>query len=82
MKLKSFGCSYIFGSELSDDLLPPSPTKPASQLTWPALLAQRFDLPYECYALPATGNLRILDQLLAHKLPLVGSHYKVIHKLV
>ena len=65
MKLKSFGCSYIFGSELSDDLLPPSPTKPASQLTWPALLAQRFDLPYECYALPATGNLRILDQLLA-----------------
>jgi hypothetical protein len=65
MKLKSFGCSYIFGSELSDDVLPPATDKPASQLTWPALLAQRFDLAYECHALPATGNLRILDQLLA-----------------
>jgi hypothetical protein len=65
MKLKSFGCSYIFGSELSDDVLPPGPNKPASQLTWPARLAQRFGLAYECHAIPATGNLRILDQLLA-----------------
>ena len=58
MKLKSFGCSLIYGSELTDDHGRPS------QLTWPALLAKKLELEYECYARPGCGNLQILEQIL------------------
>ena len=53
MKLKSFGCSFIFGSELQD---------PNS--SWPALLAQHYGLEYQCHARPGSGNLRILESVL------------------
>jgi hypothetical protein len=59
MKLKSFGCSLIFGSELADESYPV-----ASNLTWPALLAQSLDLEYECHAQPGCGNLQILERVL------------------
>lgn len=49
MKLKSFGCSFIFGLELSDI---GAKSKKYSQLTWPAIIAQRQGLEYECYARP------------------------------
>ena len=62
MKLKSFGCSFIFGSDLADGGVDGYHT--ASNFTWPALLAQRFGLDYTCYAHPGTGNLRILEQVL------------------
>jgi hypothetical protein len=58
MKLKSFGCSLIYGSELTDDRGCPS------QLTWPALLSKKLELEYECYARPGCGNLQILEQVL------------------
>jgi len=61
MKLKSFGCSFIFGSELSDIT---NRTKKYSQLTWPALIAQRQGLQYGCYARPGSGNLQILNNVL------------------
>lgn len=58
MKLKSFGCSFIWGSEMADaDPLP-------SQSSWPALLAKYLSLPYECYARPGGGNLLIAEQVL------------------
>lgn len=59
MKLKSFGCSFIFGSDLPDsiDHIP-------SNLTWPALIAQQLGYTYHCYAWPGSGNLRILQSLL------------------
>jgi hypothetical protein len=62
LKIKSFGCSFIFGSELSDirtrqDLQP-------SALTWPALIAQQRGWQYECYAYPGRGNLYIADRVL------------------
>jgi hypothetical protein len=63
MNLKSFGCSFIFGSELSDDgsnLPLPTP----SQLTWPALLAQQYGYNYQCYARPGSGNLQISEKVL------------------
>lgn len=53
MKLKSFGCSFIFGSELQD-----------ANSTWPALLAQHYNWEYQCYAEPGSGNLRILESVL------------------
>ena len=58
MKLKSFGCSFIFGTELADV------SKKPSQLTWPALIAQRLELDYACYAQAGSGNLKILSNIL------------------
>ena len=63
MKLKSFGCSLIFGTDLPDDGRDgPYPT--ASQLTWPALLAKKFGYEYKTFARPGAGNLQILERLL------------------
>jgi len=59
MQLKSFGCSFIYGTELADC------SDSASQCTWPALLAQNLNYDYECYARGGSGNLRILEQVLS-----------------
>jgi hypothetical protein len=63
MILKSFGCSFIYGSDLSDDNCN-TPGATPSQLTWPALLAKDLDCPYRCYAWPGVGNLYILEKVL------------------
>lgn len=60
MNLKSFGCSFIFGSELADDKQNSIP----SQLTWPALYAKEVGHEYQCYAWPGSGNLQIAEQVL------------------
>jgi hypothetical protein len=63
MTVKSFGCSFIFGSDLADDgknTRRPTP----SQLTWPALLSRHLQRSYQCYARPGSGNLQILERLL------------------
>ena len=57
MNIKSFGCSFIFGSELADDKHNTSP----SQLTWPALYAKELGHDYQCYARPGAGNLQIAE---------------------
>jgi hypothetical protein len=62
MKLKSFGCSFIFGSDLADGGTTGYHTP--SNHTWPALLAKEFGLDYTSYACPGVGNLRILEQIL------------------
>jgi hypothetical protein len=62
MILKSFGCSYIFGSELADD----GRNKlyaTGSRLTWPALVAQHYGHQYNTYARPGSGNQQILERL-------------------
>lgn len=53
MKIKGFGCSFIYGSDLEDH-----------EPTWPEILAQRLDLEYECHAEPGIGNLQILESIL------------------
>jgi len=63
MKLKSFGCSFVFGNELADDGRD-GPWATASQLTWPALLAQSLHRDYECHARAGSGNLQIMEQVL------------------
>lgn len=63
MKLKSFGCSFIYGTDLADDgrgFLDAG----SSSLTWPSLLAQHLNYDYECYARAGAGNLRILEKVL------------------
>jgi hypothetical protein len=67
MQLKSFGCSFIFGSELSDnseELVLSNPMGQFSQLTWPAHLSTHFGYKYECYARPGSGNLQIAERIL------------------
>ena len=64
MNLKSFGCSFIFGNELSDDGYGTAFGTP-SQLTWPAHLAKSLGYNYQCYANPGSGNLRIAEAVLS-----------------
>ena len=70
MKLKSFGCSFIFGSELQVNLKENNcigeyyTTDPLSYNTWPSLVADHYQLECENYAWPGIGNLRILEQVL------------------
>jgi hypothetical protein len=63
-KLKSFGCSFIYGSELSGT--DPNSIVDPSALTWPALIAKKLDLKYYCYARPGQGNLKIYSDILAN----------------
>jgi hypothetical protein len=65
MNLKSFGCSFIFGSELADNQEAANNRRSQfSQLTWPAHLANSIKCEYNCYARPGSGNLQILEQVL------------------
>ena len=64
MKLKSFGCSFIYGTDLADDGKGHIIANP-SKFTWPSLLAQKNSWEYSCYARPGSGNLQILDRLLS-----------------
>ena len=59
MKLKSFGCSFTYGTDLAD-----CTDQGHSELTWPALIAQKLDLTYECHAWPGIGNLQIMNRVL------------------
>lgn len=65
MKLKSFGCSFVFGTDLHDDGSNTDHAK-YSRHTWPALLAQQLGYQYFCYARPGSGNLRIAETVLTH----------------
>ena len=68
MNLKSFGCSFIYGSELSDEVLWDNSIrqKPVhSKLTWPAHLARHLNYDYLCYARPGAGNLQIAETVLS-----------------
>ena len=70
MNLKSFGCSFIYGSELSDEILydpiRQQPWPHHSKLTWPSHLARHLNYDYRCYARPGAGNLQIAERVLSH----------------
>lgn len=55
--LKSFGCSFIYGTDLSDC---GGGYDHASKLTYPALMASKLGLQYKCHAFGSRGNLFIL----------------------
>jgi hypothetical protein len=63
MKLKSFGCSFIYGSELRDTHGGRSLVWP-SKKTWPALLAAHHNVDYQSFARPGVGNTYIAEQIL------------------
>lgn len=62
MIFKSFGCSFIFGTDLPD--LAIRFRREGSKFSWPAKLAQKKAADYKCYARPGAGNLQILEQIL------------------
>ena len=62
MIFKSFGCSFIFGTDLPDLAL--RFRREGSKFSWPAKLAQKKAADYKCYARPGAGNLQILEQIL------------------
>jgi hypothetical protein len=67
MKLKSFGCSFIFGSELADNptsKLLDDPVNQFSLSTWPALFAKQLEYDYVCHARPGAGNLQIAERVM------------------
>ena len=76
MDVKSFGCSFIFGSELSDDGYG-GPYATPSQLTWPAHLARHLGHGYQCYARPGSGNLQIAERVLSQATNLEPALYVV-----
>ena len=55
MRLRSFGCSFIYGSELSD-----------RNNTWPALIADRLGFAHENHGIQGAGNLQIMECILTH----------------
>lgn len=59
MLLKSFGCSFVWGSDLPD-----AGKKTPSRLSWPARLAQHIGYQYQCLARPGAGNLFVANQIL------------------
>lgn len=63
MKLKSFGCSLIFGTDLHDDGRDGTWATP-SEFSWPALVAKQLKYDYECHARPGSGNLQIWEKLI------------------
>ena len=65
MKLKSFGCSFVYGSDLTDQFQTDLPPYAHSDLTWPALIAKKNKLTYECYAEPGIGNFKILCNIIS-----------------
>jgi hypothetical protein len=65
MELKSFGCSFIFGTDLANDGNN-GPYARSSRLAWPALLAKDLGYEYQTYARPGSGNLQILERMVSH----------------
>jgi hypothetical protein len=65
MDIKSFGCSFIFGSELSDATCIPGISIP-SKTSYAAQLARHLGYSYWCYGRPGSGNLQIAEQVLSH----------------
>ena len=78
MLLVSCGDSFVYGSDLADaehflnkpsryteDFARDSAYHAASNSTWPALIAQRLGIGYDCFAQPGVGNQSIFKQIIA-----------------
>lgn len=62
--LKSFGCSFIYGSELHGESF--EYLHSPSQLTWPALIAKQLNLEHQNCASAGAGNFKIYCDILAN----------------
>ena len=76
MIIKSFGCSFIFGTDLPDDGRHGEFATP-SMLTWTALIAQELGHDYQCRAKGGAGNLFILDRILQNSVGSTGEIFLI-----
>ena len=76
MKLKSFGCSFIYGTDLHDEGGGYS-WFAASNHTWPALIANNLGFDYACHARPGAGNLQIMERILTHAANAQGDFFVI-----
>jgi len=67
--IKTFGDSFLFGSDLSDCKDTAGKYGEHSLLTWPALIAKDLDLAYYCSAEAGRGNTAITAEILANAGP-------------
>ena len=68
MRLVAFGCSYTYGSGLSDCFVPPKGNGPIpSKFAWPQLVANELNLECINMSLPGASNKEILNTLLNFK---------------
>lgn len=65
MKLKSFGCSFVYGNDLADTIMLSGQRARPSSSTYPALIAKAKDLDYCCHARPGAGNFEIANRVIA-----------------
>lgn len=77
MKIKSFGCSFIYGSELHNELRDDCWSEP-SRFAWPALVAKKLNVEYQCFAVPGSGNLQIFEKILNHAVTENGNAFYII----
>ena len=80
MQVKSFGCSFIFGSELADEesaRQEHSKQAVPSELTWPAHVSNHLNSKYYCHARPGSGNLQIMERVLSHAVDPVSALYVI-----
>ena len=61
-KIKSFGDSFIYGSDLKDNI----DSNKHSKNTWPALIAKKIDATYHCHAQAGASNSAIARQVLEY----------------
>ena len=64
--IQTFGDSFLFGADLSDCKDKVGNSGGHSLLTWPALIAKRLNLKYECYAESGRGNQAIAFRIFNH----------------
>lgn len=63
MKLKSFGCSFVFGTDLPNDGRY-GPIATPSDHAYPVLIAKHLGLDWSCHARPGAGNFEILHNIM------------------
>ena len=59
--IRTFGDSFLFGTDLSDCV-----GGSASSLTWPALIAEQLQLQHQCYAWGGASNSLIARRVIEH----------------
>lgn len=76
MKLKSFGCSFVFGTDLPNDGRWTSIATPSDH-AWPSLIANARGLEFECHARPGAGNFEILQRIIEQLAQATGDFYLI-----
>ena len=70
--IKTFGDSFLYGSDLADaydETLPHHPKHTPSRSVWPALIANKLGMKYQCHAHAGASNSAIARSIYQHAQP-------------